>query len=341
MTPRLSVRAVGMASAVGLDAASSCAAIRARIDGFRETRFIARGGSWIVGAEVPLPEPWRGVPRLARLLEGPLGECLAALPGARLAELPLLLAVAEPERPGRLPDLERELAAELAATVGGPLQPASRILARGRCGVGEALRDASRLLAAGRAEAVLVAGVDSYLSAPTLRAFDEDHRLLTERNSDGFVPGEAAAALLLTGPDPKAPLHVVSAGFGREPAPIASGEPLRAEGLAAAFRQALGAAGITMAEVGWRLGTMSGEQFWFEEDALAVARLLRGRHAFQDLWHPADCIGETGAAALACCLVLAFEAVRKGWAPGDPVLVSASDGNARCAALLVRAGAKR
>ncbi len=338
MTPRLSIRAVGMASAVGLDAPASCAAIRARIDGFRETRFLARGGAWIVGAEVPLPEPWRGVPRFARLLEGPLGECLAALPGARLAELPLLLAVAEPERPGRLPDLERELAEELAAVAGGPLHPASRILARGRCGPAEAIGEASRLLAEGRVPAVLVASVDGYLLAPTLRAFDEHRRLLCEGNSDGFVPGEAAAALLLTGPDPKALLHVVSAGFGREPAPIASGEPSRAEGLAAAFRQALAAAGITMAEVGWRLGTMSGEQFWFEEHELAVARLLRGRHAFQDLWHPADCIGETGAAALACCLALAFEAARKGWAPGDPMLVAASDEDGRCAALVLAAG---
>ncbi|MCX8101687.1 MAG: hypothetical protein N3D77_10675 [Geminicoccaceae bacterium] len=339
MTPRLSIRSVGMATAVGLDAPASAAAIRARIDGFRETRFLPRGGVWIVGAEVPLPEPWRGVARLARLLEGPIGECLAGLPGRRLADVPLLLALAEADRPGRLPDLERELAQELEELADGPLHPESRLLARGRSGVAEAIRDASRLLAEGRAEAVLVAGVDGYLQGSTLSALDEAQRLLGERNSDGFVPGEAAAALLVTAPDPGAPLHVLAAGFGREPALIGSGEPLRAEGLAAAFRQALAAAGIAMAEVGWRLGTMSGEQFWFKEHDLAVSRLLRGRHEPVELDHPADCIGETGAASLACCLALAFEAARKGWAPGDPVLVAASDEDGRCAALLLAAGA--
>jgi 3-oxoacyl-[acyl-carrier-protein] synthase-1 len=328
-----------MATAVGLDAPASCAAIRARVDGFRETRFVARGGSWIVGAEVTLPEPWRGVPRLARLLEGPIGECLAALPGARLPDLPLLLAVAETDRPGRLPGLEAELATELRGIADGPLHPLSRILPQGRCGAAEAVREASRWLAEGHAEAVLVAGVDGYLVAPTLRALDERHRLSTERNSDGFVPGEAAAAFLLTAPDARALLHVLSAGFGREPAPIESGEPLRAEGLTAAFRQALAGAGIGMAEVGWRLGTMSGEQYWFKEHDLAVSRLLRGRHEPVELTHPADCIGETGAASLGCCLVLAFEAARKGWAPGDPVLVAAANDDGGRAAVVVAAGA--
>jgi 3-oxoacyl-[acyl-carrier-protein] synthase-1 len=336
LTPRLAVLAAGMASAVGLDAPACCAAIRARLDGFAETRFGLPGGGRLVGAPVPLPEPWRGVPRLARLVLGPIRECLGA---GRLeaAAVPLLLGLAEPLRPGRPEGLEAELRAELELALGGPLHPSSRLLAQGRVAAANAVRHASELLAAGRAERVLVAGVDSYLLGPTVVALGGRRRLLTPANSDGFVPGEAAAALLLGPPGP-APLGVVAAGFGVEPAPIESGEPLRADGLTAAFRQALAAAGIPMARVGWRIGTMSGEQYWFKEHDLAVARLLRGRHEAVELWHPADGIGETGAASLACCLVLAFEAARKGWAPGDPVLVAASDDDGRCAALLVAAG---
>ncbi len=337
MTPRLSIRAVGMASPVGLAAPASIAALRARLDGFRETRFVARGGEWLIGAEVPLPEPWRGVPRLARLLLGPIQECLAP---DRLepTAVPLLLCLAEPDRPGRLAGLEALLQAELEAALGGPLHPESRLVAHGRVGVASALRHASEILAERRAAQVLVAAVDGLLVAPTLRALEERHRLLTPANSNGFIAGEAAAALLVTAPDAAAPLHLVAAGFGVEPAPIESGEPLRAEGLTTAFRQALAAAGITMAGVGWRIGTMSGEQYWFKEHDLAVARLLRGRHAPVDLWHPADGIGETGAASLAACLVLAFEAARKGWAPGDPVLAAAANDDGRRAALLVAAG---
>ena len=106
-----------------------------------------------------------------------------------------------------------------------------------------------------------------------------------------------------------------------EQATIESEEPLRGDGLAAAFRQALTAAGLAMADIGYRIGTMSGEQYWFKEFDLATSRLLRGRHEFMDIWHPADCIGETGAARLPCCLAVAFTAARKGYAAGDPVLV--------------------
>lgn len=340
MTPRLAVLSVGATSAVGLDAAATAAAIRARLDGFAETRFGLPGGGHLVGAPVPLPEPWRGVPRLARLLEGPIRECLAA---ERLepAAVPLVLALPEPDRPGRPEGLEAELMIELAAALGGPLHAGSRLVAHGRVGAASAIRHASELLAAGGAERVLVAGVDSYLLGPSLAALDERRRLLTPSWSDGFVPGEAAAALLLAGPDPRAPLHIAAAGFGVEPAPVESGRPLRADGLTAAFRQALAGAGIAMAGVGWRIGTMSGEQFWFKEHDLAMSRLLRGRHEAVELWHPADCIGETGAAALPICLALAFEAARKGWAPGDPVLVAAANDDGRCAALLLVAGGGR
>jgi hypothetical protein len=65
-----------MMTGVGLTAEASCAAIRCAIDNFQETRFIASGGEWIIGSEVPLEEPWRGIPRLARLLR-PTGECQA------------------------------------------------------------------------------------------------------------------------------------------------------------------------------------------------------------------------------------------------------------------------
>jgi 3-oxoacyl-[acyl-carrier-protein] synthase-1 len=56
-----------MTTAVGLTAEASCAAIRARLDGFHETRFAARASGWIVGAEAPLEQPWRGLSRLAQL----------------------------------------------------------------------------------------------------------------------------------------------------------------------------------------------------------------------------------------------------------------------------------
>ncbi len=44
---------------------------------------------------------------------------------------------------------------------------------------------------------VLVAGVDSFVSGPTLAAYEARERLLTSQNSNGFIPGEGAAAVLV------------------------------------------------------------------------------------------------------------------------------------------------
>ena len=45
---------------------------------------------------------------------------------------------------------------------------------------------------------MLIAGVDSYLTAATLAAYQERDRLLGSHCQDGFIPGEGAAAVLVT-----------------------------------------------------------------------------------------------------------------------------------------------
>ncbi len=113
----------GMMTAVGLTAPASCAAIRARLDSFRETRFIGPGGDWLVGAEVPLEEPWRGIPRLARLLAGPIGECLSACPDVPPETIPVLVCLAEEDRPGRLDGLGNPLFFEACNILGVRFHP--------------------------------------------------------------------------------------------------------------------------------------------------------------------------------------------------------------------------
>ncbi len=70
MSGHLNIVAAGMATAVGLDCAASCAAMRGRIDGFQQTRFVAGAGDWQIGAPVPLPRNWIGAKRLAHLVAG-------------------------------------------------------------------------------------------------------------------------------------------------------------------------------------------------------------------------------------------------------------------------------
>lgn len=334
----LSILACGMTTAVGLTAPASCAAIRARLDGFRETRFMARGGEWIIGAEVPLEEPWRGLPRLARLVEGPIRECLAAT-DVPPEEIPVFLCVAEPDRPGRLEGLDGRLFAESCALLGVSFDPRSRVVPMGRVGPAVGIKEASRLINDQGVERVIVAGVDTYLVAATLRAFDERSRLLTSSNSNGFVPGEAGAAVLLGPGDICSDLAVHSLGFGVEKATIESEAPLRGAGLATAYRQALDAVGLKLHDIDYRIADLSGEQYWFRETALALARLMRSRKHFLDIWHPADCVGEIGAAAVPCLLNVSYWAVLKGYAPGPLVLgQAANDDGLRTAIVLGKSG---
>ena len=101
-TPLL-IRGCGMTTAVGLTAPASCAAIRATgSTGSGRTVSWRWAGPWIVGAAVPLEEPWRGLARLARLVAGPIRECLDAVPDVAPENIPLLLGTPEQHRPGRL-----------------------------------------------------------------------------------------------------------------------------------------------------------------------------------------------------------------------------------------------
>ncbi|WP_218187953.1 PAAR-like domain-containing protein [Desulfosarcina cetonica] len=159
----------------------------------------------------------------------------------------------------------------------------------------------------------IVAGTDSYLTAGTLSGLEENQRLLTDSNSDGFIPGEAAAAvrLALKANAPTAPVTITGIGFGSEKATIVSEEPLRADGMVAAIKSALAMAGCDMGALDFRICDLSGEQYGFKEAALALTRLLRVRKEEFDIWHPAECIGETGAAIVPVVLCVAAAALKK------------------------------
>lgn len=337
--PPVAIIGAGMMTGVGLTAPASCAAIRCAIDNFSETRFMARGGDWIIGSAVPLEHPWRGKTKLVKLLAGPVRECLDLIPPGSPADIPLLLCVAERERPGRLDGLDNALFHEVQRELGITLHADSEMFADGRIGGALALRLARKLLY--RAEAphrhVIVAGVDTFLVGPTLMAYDERDRLLTDRNSNGFIPGEAGAALLLTRPErvEGEALLCTGLGFARETATIEADEPLRADGLAAAIKGALAEAETPMAAIDYRITDISGEQYAFKEASLALSRLLRVRKEEFDIWHPADCIGEVGAAALPCMLGVALAAMRKHYAPGPAVLAHLGNDDGKRAALVL------
>jgi 3-oxoacyl-[acyl-carrier-protein] synthase-1 len=337
--PPTAVLGAGLVCGLGLTAAESCAAIRCGINDFQETRFIAQGGGWIVGSAVTLEEPWRGVPKLARMAARAIAECLAAAAPAAPDRVPVLLAVAEPERPGRAEDLDRLPFELIEEALGHRLHPHSRVVPQGRVGGAVALHGARRALAEGRYAQVVLAGVDSFLDGPALAAYEAADRLLTRANSNGFLPGEAAAAVLLGrhAEGGTAPLLLRGLGFATEPAPLGSGKPLRAEGLVQAIRAALAEAGVTLDACDARLSEANGEQYRFREASLASSRLLRDRGPPQRLRHLADSIGEVGAATLPAMLAHLLAGAAGDYLDGTLTLVHLGNDGPQRAALVAQA----
>jgi 3-oxoacyl-[acyl-carrier-protein] synthase-1 len=333
--PPIAVRSTGLVTSVGLSAPAACAAMRCKLANPSESRFIDPSGEFLLVHNVQLEEPWRGRAKLSQMAALAIDECLSGLDDEQRRDIPLLLCVAERERPGRLDGLDDQLFLEIAAELGVRFAPTSRVIAQGRVSVAIALGHARRLIQEQRVPRVLLAAADTLLTWPTLSQYSRTDRLLTPRNTDGFMPGEGAGALLIEAPAGGDQLLCTGLGFGIERAPIDSGEPLRADGLVTALKAALAEAAREMHDLDFRIADVSGEEYYFKEAALALSRTLRQRKDEFDLWHPAECTGEAGALAGAAVIALADAACRKRFALGPNIVAHlANDAGQRAAVIL-------
>lgn len=333
----LGLLAIGLVSPVGLDTASTCAAFRAKVTNPTQTRFIDSAGEPIMAHKVPLANGMIGDTRLVAMAAAAVAQI--ALPSVPTEHLPLLLCVAEPDRPGRSPSLDQELLKKLEHALGHNFSPRSRVIAGGRVAVAVAIEMASSFVYEHAVPAVLIVAVDSLVSWTTINTYEQRGRVLTSDNSDGFSPGEGAGALLVGLPDEHTAMVCVGAGFAVEPAHVESEEPLRADGLSSAMKAALSGAACDMGDIDLRITDLSGEQYYFREATLGLARVLRRTKENLDLWHPAECTGESGAAAGAFIVALADAAFRKGYAPGPRIMAHMSADSGARAALIMQAGA--
>lgn len=316
------ITGAGMVCSVGLTAASAAAAIRAGIARFAELRYQSDRGVPIVGAVVPgLPSGEPGASRALVMLSRVIADCLNALP-AGTARIPILIALAEAQRPG---GCGAQADAILQGVLGERFDPRlSQVIPEGNTAGFEALRLAREQLVSQRASVCIVCGVDSFINAATLDWLEGIWRLKTPENSDGIIPGEGAAAVLLSrhpASGGQVAVRIRGLGFANEPANILGTEPLLGLGLAGAASAALSESGLQMQQIDFRISDLAGEQYGFKEQALMVSRTLRQRRPDFQLWHPADCIGDLGAAAGIAQLICAREAFRRGYAPGPRALL--------------------
>ncbi|RLB62392.1 MAG: hypothetical protein DRI90_09180 [Deltaproteobacteria bacterium] len=194
----------------------------------------------------------------------------------------------------------------------------SRTVRAGHASGARLLAHAQDLLEQRDVTAVMVGGVDSYYHPELLRELDHDERLIGAGNTDGFLPGEAAAFVLLRRPSqpsaevaptgsegadllPAAQPRLCSAAAGfippetiqaaaawwreahSEPKPTAAGQTRRPAGgrLLASARRARGRARLALRRLA--RNSLVGGSSWWRQRHQSKGRKRRGQQDTKEL----------------------------------------------------------
>lgn len=356
-TPRIVITGIGMVSALGHDAVTSCAAARAGLSRLRPV-----DGPLLVDPESgELDKPsghtvsgvtdgfWK-LGRLLRLGTAALLDLLppvAARPPARTglflnlpsgfysreAERRIWESAVDEQPDGNEPfdaDLRRDFYAErvgpaLCAATGLTIAAENRHLYFGDAtGFVSALSDAVAHLHDGQYEVCLIGGIDSLVEEDVLEALDFLGLLKTNAQPDGFLPGEAAAFLRLErdgrahGHDNGSHVGITAGAVASESFHRLSGERAAGRALADVMAASLD---IDQPLPGLAIGNINGDPYRSYDWGCALVR-LRTTHPDLDVptWHPAASFGELGAAAGPVAACVATRAFARDYAGTDRIL---------------------
>lgn len=286
---KVAICSAGAVTSLGQCLATSSAAIRAGLDRFQSTAFVDRQGQPITGAPADAPaletQPGQrvgGGQRLGHFLTLAAEECCQR---ARLA-LPLdrAIPVLFTSDGQRRDTIDQALNYFLDANP-HLIDPDTHrrrhmeAFGQGETAIMYALDQARQHLANG-APYVMILGVDSWLNVRDIEHALSQQRLLTSDNAAGFIPGEAAGAILLTSqtttPAGHSPtLHITGLGLADETAALHEPMPCYGAGLTRAVQAALTESGWPAHSLALRVSDNSGEEYFFEESAYAWNRVLR------------------------------------------------------------------
>jgi len=333
----LPVLAQGAVTSLAYTTRASWLAMRCGYDNFVRTEFIGERGQPVVGAELLFEDEvdLRGEGKKARMLALAVEQ---ALVDADAYQIPLILCLPSQRRPCYFAESENQLFLQLCEKLNTGFNENSRIVLADQTGICAALDLAQKLVSEGMNQ-VMIAGVDSYLSAASISHYSQHERLYKQGYGNGFLPGEAAAAVLLghANPDQQPAIRVSGWGRGVEPIPRKKAARSRADGMVEAYRNATAAAGISMDDVDSRFGNLSGEEHTFKEAALALTRTVTRTRPDHPLLTLGDHFGETGAAAGPLILALASEAAQtQGHLPGQCMLGFLSNDDSQRVAFILQ-----
>ena len=323
-----------MWTAAGHNGPASVAAMQAGVPGSKEVQLWDHtAGALLNGFQVSAHQWWAGESFLPEMVIEVLRQCHSRLTELQIdpQQVPVLVTIAPADRPGRSAAMERLLFKALEAFLEAELPPGSGIHPGGRTGIGPLLRNAQAQAATHPFQIVI--GAESFLQQAIIDHYIDQGRLLCAANSSGFIPGEAAAGLILGRSDlvTTPALHIIGIGEGHEPA--TPGDLPAVTGLTTAMRSALKTAKTEMYDIGAFLSDLNGEHRKFKELAVATIRIdrlppdekSRRPQGFIEHWNVVETIGEVGAALIPAAMGWALEAGRTGALPTRKIMFTAAE----------------
>jgi 3-oxoacyl-[acyl-carrier-protein] synthase-1 len=348
----LGIIGVGASTPLGVDALTTSAAYRAAISSMAEhpVYLDSRGDRVYVSRDPRLSPTLDWPSRVIALARAAASEAisgvLTAVAGSA-RDIDVFIAMPE-RRPGTVPDVEGNLSREIVALT-------APSVALGRVAVawqGHAsgllwIQQAAERMPTRRGSLTLVLSVDSYLSPETLEWLEANKQLKREGRTSGFLPGEAAAAVLLAHEEDAArwetPMlaRVLSCGSAKETNRIKTDTICVGDALTTAMRAALQPLAGSTAKVTDGYCDLNGERYRNEELMYAIVRVSPLFVNAVGYATPADCLGDVGAASGLLYLTLAVVAGMRGYAKGGFALAWAGSENGYRAAVLLQLPAKQ
>ncbi|SHN13362.1 hypothetical protein [Rhizobacter sp. OV335] len=332
---------LGARTPVGLSLPAASAAVRAGIAVFGDHAYMvdSHGAPVLVAADALLPADMPLTDRLGEMCSAAAQEATQSLPAG--CPVHVMLALPPPDRPGVEPGLAQRVWAAIDAALQGQVVYRSRsVVAEGHAGALRALAGGLSLLHDDPQALVLVVAADSYLTADALEWLEQGHQLYHDGNPWGFIPGEAAGAVLLGSQRLVSHLQLpswgrlLSCGAAVEHNLIKTEQVCLGQGLTDALRGALS----RLPEgrlVDRMVCDLNGEPYRADEYGYTRVRLSRVLSDPGAFLTPAESWGDVGAASGTLFVGLAAMAATRAPDHGGHVLVwTGSESGLRTAALL-------
>jgi 3-oxoacyl-[acyl-carrier-protein] synthase-1 len=327
---------------VGLLAETTAAAIRAGIVNITDYPYALTTGEPVsVAQDTRLPHEISAPRRCEALLASVFHEIDRKLADSPLAgRIHVLLALPQ-ARPGFSDEDAMALAqATLQYFRARGLDTTVEVASRGHAGGVVAFQRAASELQRGSDLPYLVVGVDSYIDPQTLAWLDRNGLLAQRGCPNGFIPGEAAACLVLASKTLRTSMRWPS--FGSVRGTGTDSETLLRDSDTGSFGLALTRAVLSAArdlhgqQVDAVYLDINGERYRSEEWGFVA---LRTQAVWRSLEYdaPADRCGDIGAAWVPLAAVLAVRSFVRGYAPGPLTAILAGSFDGRRGAVLLEA----